>query len=97
MRTISDSVLLVPLTEKGIIVSKTASGIPFVGNYDHLVKSVALADGPDGIRTGDTVYVSGTQVKQPWAKIAYDLGNGVVGVLAPRAAIVLVDPAVKNV
>ena len=91
MRTMDNRVLLAPLNEKGIIVSTTPGGIKFVGNYDHLVKSVALADGPDGIEVGDEVFVKGTSVRAPWAKTVYDLGNGQVGILAPREDIVLVQ------
>jgi hypothetical protein len=85
-------VLLEPFSEKGIIVSTTPAGIKFVGNYDSLVKTKALADGPDGIKAGDTIYVKGISVKAPWSKTAYPLGNGVVGVLAPREDVVLVEP-----
>ena len=91
MRTTDTRVLVKPFSEKGVIVSKTASGIPFVGNYDHLVKSEALADGPDDIKTGDIIYVAGTSVKAPWAKVAYDLGEGRVGILVPREHVVLIE------
>lgn len=94
MRTLSDKVLAKPFSEKGVIVSTTASGIKFVGNYDHLVKSEVIADGPDGIKAGDTIYVRGTAVKQDWARTAFDLGSGVVGVLVPREAVVIVDSPV---
>jgi hypothetical protein len=93
MRTLDNRVLLRPFEEKGVIVSTTPGGIKFVGNYDHLVKSVALADGPDGIRAGDTVFVSGTSVKAPWAKCVYNLGELGTGVLAPRDAVILVETA----
>lgn len=91
MRTVDGRVFARPFTEKGVIVSTTPSGIRFVGNYDHLVKTEALADGADDIKAGDTIYVTGTSVKQQWAKVAYDLGDGKVGVLIPREAIVLIE------
>ncbi len=96
MRTLDNRVLLRPFDEKGVIISTTPGGIRFVGNYDHLVKSVALADGPDGIKTGDTVYCKGVSVRAPWAKAAYDLGNGTIGILAPREDVVLVEPAPRS-
>lgn len=91
MRTTDKRVLAKPFSEKGIIISTTAGGIKFVGNYDHLVKSEVIADGPDGIKIGDTVYVQGTAIKQLWAKTIYDVGNGILGVLVPIEFIVLVD------
>lgn len=91
MKTMDNRVLVRPLDEKGIIVSTTPGGIRFIGNYDHLVKSVALADGPDGIKEGDTIFVSGTSVKLPWAKTVFDLGDGRVGVLVPREYVILVE------
>lgn len=91
MRTLDNRVLVKPFSEKGVIVSTTAAGIKFVGNYDHLVKSQAIADGPDGIKAGDTIFVSGTAVKAQWARTAYDLGGGKVGVLVPREHVILVE------
>ena len=91
MRTLADLVLVKPFTEKGVIVSQTAAGIKFVGNYDHLVKSEALADSGADIKTGDIVYVSGTAVKAQWAKTVYELGLGRTGVLVPRQHVVLID------
>ena len=93
MRTLYDVVLARSFDEKGIIVSKTTSGISFVGNYETLVHSVALADGPDGIKTGDIIYVKGTSVKAPWARLIFALADGQKGVLVPRLDVVLVEAA----
>jgi hypothetical protein len=92
MRTMDNRVLVTPPTEKGVIISTTQGGIKFVGNYDTLVKTEAVADGPDGIKAGDAIFISGTSVKQPWAKVVYDVGHGKTGVLVPREAVILVEP-----
>ncbi len=91
MRTIDTRVFVAPFPEKGVMQSKTASGIAYVGNYDHLVRSFALADGPQGIKTGDAIYVAGTAVRAPWAKQAFKVGD-VEGVLVPIEQVVLIDP-----
>ena len=92
MRTMNDKVFLKVFDEKGVIVSTTPSGVKFIGNYDSLVKSEAIADGPDGIKSGDTIYVRGVSVKSVWAKCTYRLADGTLGVLAPKEEVVLVDP-----
>lgn len=97
MKTLDKKLLLKPLTEKGVMKSRTPAGIPFVGNYDHLVKSEALADyPPENIKTGDMVYIRGTAVKAQWARTVYDLGDGREGVLAPLEEVVLVEPGASR-
>jgi hypothetical protein len=90
MRTVDGRVLAEPFSEKGTMVSTTASGVRYVGNYDHLLKTTALADGPEGIKTGDSIYCKGVSVRAPWAK-SFDLGLGRSAILIPLAEVVIVD------
>jgi len=93
MRTLDGRIMVEPFKETGIKASTSASGIRYIGNYDSLESSVAIADCPGAdIKKGDVVYVAGTSVKAPWAKLVFDLGAGVKGVLVPKEAVVLVDP-----
>jgi hypothetical protein len=94
MRTTDSRVLVKPFEERGVTVRKSDSGILSVTQYDTLAKTVALADGPYDIKAGDIIFASGTSVKAPWAKVSYDLGNGVLGILMPREAVVLIEPKV---
>lgn len=91
MKTVNNVVLVKPFAEKGIIMTQSATGIAYVGNTSSLMKSTVLADGPNGIKTGDIIYVSGQSSKAPWTKLIYELWDGVTGILVPLEAVVLVE------
>lgn len=90
MRTLNGNILAVPFEEKGVMVSQNASGIKFVGNYDHLVKTRVLADGPEGIKAGDVIHVRGTSTKTDWARGIFQFGE-TKAILVPVTAIVGVN------
>ena len=90
VRSMNDQVMAVPFSEKGVIVGESPTGIRFVGNYDALVFTKALADGPENIKAGDVLFVKGTGVKQQWAKSIYDLGDGTKFILIPKSEVLLV-------
>ena len=90
MRTANNLVCCEIFPFTGIKTEKRESGLLQMANHSELVALRVLADGPDGIMSGDTVYVSGKDVKAPWAQVHYKIGDK-QGMFAPLSSIFMVQ------
>jgi hypothetical protein len=92
MQTINDSICCTPFPFNGTQTEVRASGLKQVSNYSGLVPLTVLASTDFGVVKGDTVYVSGKDVKNPYAIARYKLGD-VECIFVPKAAVLLRCPA----
>lgn len=87
--TVNQTVGCTPFPKSGIQSAKTAAGISFLANTVVLVPLTVLV-GNEQVKTGDTVYVSGKDYVQGWAKNPYE-ADGVTMIFVPVGSILFVE------
>jgi hypothetical protein len=91
----NDLVMTEPFETRGMQVGQTASGLAVSKSHTALTPLKVLADGPDGIRAGDIVYVPGTCSVQPWATKGKMELEGTPCIFIPKSEVKLVRPTPK--
>ena len=87
MKTLNGTVCCTPYAFTGLQVEQRASGLKQMANYSVLTTLTALADGPEGIKSGDSILVDGRGVKQPWGISRFKLPDGTECIFVPISAI----------
>ena len=90
-RSLNNQVAVAPFPKHGIQPKVQLSGLVLAENYQILTPLMAVADGPDGIVTGDIVYLEGKLNNQPWAKAVLERPDGVKFILAPLLSVSMVE------
>jgi hypothetical protein len=98
-RSLNNMVACEPFAKHGIQAKVAASGLVMAENYTTLTKLAVVADGPDGIKAGDFVFVSGRLNNHPWAKEVLEREDGKKFILVPIQHVAMVetlDPQVPS-
>jgi hypothetical protein len=95
MKTLNDLICATPFPFTGAQTETRGSGLKQVANFTGLVGLRVLADGPDGVQKGDTVYVSGRDVKT-YGQNKFKLPDGTECIFVPKSSVYLKDFGVPS-
>jgi hypothetical protein len=91
LRSLNGNVATVPFSKHGLQAKVATSGLVLAENYTKLTPLRVVADGPDGIKTGDIAYVEGKFNNQPWAKAELEKPDGSKFILVPLIHVAMVE------
>ena len=91
MRSLNDTFACTVFPFTGNTTETRASGMKQMTTLTGLVSLMAVAEGPEGVKVGDRVYVAGKDVRAPWAQNKHKLPDGREFILVPKHAAVLIE------